>query len=47
MKEVRVYIADIWECIEKIEDYARGATFADFSKNSALQRFSSLVPPHP
>jgi uncharacterized protein with HEPN domain len=36
-KDIRVYLEDILESIEKIEDYTRGLTFPGFEQNTEHQ----------
>lgn len=37
MKEIKVYLEDILESIEKIETYTRSVPFENFDSNSELQ----------
>ena len=37
MKEIKVYLEDILESIEKIETYTRNVTFENFDSNTELQ----------
>lgn len=37
MKEIKVYLDDILDSIEKIEEYTRGVDFEKFDSNSELQ----------
>jgi|SRR3989344_6139771 len=37
MKEIRVYLDDILDSIEKIEEYTRGVNFKKFDSNTELQ----------
>jgi uncharacterized protein with HEPN domain len=36
-RDVRVYIEDVLECIEKVEEYTRGVAEEDFYRNGQIQ----------
>ena len=36
-RDIKVYLEDIWESIEKIEDYIKGVPEQEFYQNTQLQ----------